>query len=76
MAYEEYDYKSIAELVARKLDKKELLGLAILLDSDAGNDFNHFIQREAYKVAPELFVHPEIFETAQEAMNPKKKERE
>jgi len=51
-------YKAIANLVASKLTKKELIELAELLDGDAGNDFCHFIQVECEKVAPELYADP------------------
>lgn len=51
------DPKTQAQLIAGKLTKQELINLAMCLDNNSV-DFNHFIQIECFKVAPEMFAVP------------------
>lgn len=49
------NYKKLANLVASKLSKKELIQLAFALDKDSGSDFCYWIQHETQKIVPELY---------------------
>ena len=66
-------YKAMAELIASKLTREELIELENLLDMDSDDAFFWAIAMEVQKVAPELFADPNEVQnhidafTAQEA---------
>lgn len=50
-----HTYESMAQLIASKLTKDELLQLFVLLDEDGNNSFWSSVAMELEKVKPEFF---------------------